>query len=118
MKKYIIFLTLAVLACGSGKSEEIIEKSRKGGVITIRGDKPSVASPFIVKMKLDFQQWHDSLQFESYSSELTRETVHFNWITDGFCKLSFIQRDGDSLQFQIFMDPGRLVVERMKKRRY
>jgi len=115
MKRIIFVLFCLATACGSGVSEEIVIKSKNGGVISISGKKASIASPFMVNMKVDYQQWHDSLQFESYSSELTEKTVQFQWETEEFCQIKFAQRDGDTLRFNLTMQPGKLMVEKVKK---
>jgi|YNPMSStandDraft_2_1061718.scaffolds.fasta_scaffold00184_13 hypothetical protein len=105
----ILALFCTLLSCGEKYSEELISTSPdKTAIIKVRGYKNSPLSAWITTLSVQYLAYHDSIKFEVYASEISKETVNFLW-NDGECVVSFQQNDS-KLNVNVTAKGGRLII--------
>jgi len=108
-----VFLSLlglfALQGCGETHSEELISTSPDNTtIIKVKGYKNSPLSAWITTLSVQYLAYNDSIKFEVYAREISKETVNFLW-NNGECVVSFEQTDS-KLNVNVTAKGGKLVI--------
>lgn len=98
-----------IAGCGEKYSEELVSTSPDNTtIIKVKGYKNSPLSAWITTLSVQYMAFKDSIKFEVFSNEISKETVNFLW-NDGECVVSFQQNDG-KLNVNVTAKGGKLII--------
>jgi hypothetical protein len=121
MKRTVIYLCFLLSAgllfsCGSTKTQELVsESSDKSSQIKISGNRGTSFDPFQTSIIINGFGKSDTLITEIYATDLTKETVKFDWKDNTTCTLTFIQQDDSKRSMSVtFSQDGNSLRENDK----
>jgi hypothetical protein len=112
MKAVNFFLIILLFGFyGCGKTSTTVEHTSPNGKVklTVVGNRSTSLDSWKVELKVNAYSFkEDQLSFEIYASDLTAETVLFNWNDEQHCTIIFKQSDNTDRKFSLSVSPENL----------